>query len=487
MDQKTLIFSSATRIVNAIKQREVTVETIVRTFLEHITKHNKKINAICALRDEEAIIKEARKKDEAIANGIKTGPLYGLPITIKDSFMVKGLVNSNGDPMQRKQIANADAELVKRLKSAGAIILGKTNTALYCIDWQSRNFWNGQTNNPYNLSRVAGGSSGGSAAAVASGMVPVELGSDAGGSIRVPAHFNGICGLRPTETYLSNRGHVKANGKPQGRRHVITPGPFAKNVEDLQLLMTVLGNNTAHALPEEAPLNFYHSSWDKAPLKIAYSQTISGASVDQEYLEIFNDFIGKIQSTEHNLVEAHPQYNEKEAYVEYNKVVSFETGVNNPKIPLQATLMYAFILGKYRDHLWAKGMAKGQRLSNVQYAKSIDYKDQFSGIFQDFLTTYDLWINPVCAFEAYPHQKAGKPFIINGKKVPYTKAMAPFVFNTAFSGHPIATIPIGFKKNGLPVGVQLHARKWNDGKLLDIAAYLQSLTQGFIPPQLTFE
>jgi amidase len=454
--------------------------------LNHIKENNPKVNAICDLKNEEEILKEALLKDEDIKLGKQLGLLHGLPLTIKDAFFVKGLKNSNGDPLLRNYIATEDAELIKRLKNEGAIIIGKTNTALYCIDWQSTNFWNGQTNNPYDLSRVAGGSSGGSAVSVSSGFSPLELGADAGGSIRVPAHFNGICGLRPTENYLSNRGHLKVPNKPQGRRHIVTPGPFAKNIDDLMLMMEVLGNNSKYQIAELPEVNFNNSEWDKKPLKIAYSESINNIEVDKEYLFIFKEFLDKIKKEPHNFNDDHPVYNEEKAYVEYGKIMGFEMGVNSPKVPLLSTFMYLFLRLKYRDHLWAKGMALGQRLSNINYGKAIDYKDQFSEIYNTFLTNYDIWITPVCSFEAYKHQRTGKPFIVNGKKIAYTNAIGSFTFTSAFSGHPIVVIPIGKKANGMPVGIQIHSRKWTDKKLLEIAKYLETFTNGFeIPKTIT--
>ena len=146
--------------------------------------------------------------------------------------------------------------------------------------------------------------------------------------------------------------------------------------------------------------------------------------------------------------------------------------------------MYSFIRLKYRDHLWAKGMAFGLRLSNTNYASAIDYKDEFSEIYDQFLTKYDIWITPVCCFEAFKHQRAGIPFTVNNKKVGYTEAIASYTFTTAFSGHPIAVIPIGKKKNGMPVGIQIHSRKWTDKKLLEIAKHFESFTDGFEMPEI---
>jgi amidase len=482
-----IIFKSATELVKSVKAQKVSVVEVVTAFFNNIDINNPKINAVVELRDRKEILREATLKDEEIRLGKETGLLHGLPLTVKDSFLVDGLKNSNGDPLLRNYIATEDAELVKRLKDEGAIIIGKTNVALFCIDWQSTNFWNGQTNNPYDLTRVVGGSSGGSAAAVSSCFSPLELGSDAGGSVRVPAHFNGICGLRPTENYLSNRGHLKNPNRPQGRRHIVTPGPFAKNVEDIILMMQVLGNNSKYRLPELPLVDFNTSEWDKKPLKIAYSESINDIEVDKEYLELFKEFLGTVNKDSASFDEDHPLYNEKKAYIECSKMIGFELGVNSPKVPFFGAFMYSFIRVKYRDHLWAKGMAFGQRLSNVNYGKAIDYKDEISKVYDDFLTKYDIWITPVCSFEAFKHQKAGMPFVVNNKKVEYTKAIASFTFTTAFSGHPIVVIPIGRKKNGMPVGIQVHSRKWTDKKLLEIAQYFEQFTPGFEIPEMISE
>jgi amidase len=481
---KNIVFESASVIGQKIKSKEISVVAVVEAFLSQIDQFNPKVNAIYELRDRNEILKEAKAKDAQIANGSELGLLHGIPITIKDSFWVKGLKTSNGDPLLRNFVAPEDAVLVKILKDAGAIIIGKTNCALYCIDWQSNNFWNGRTNNPYDLTRVAGGSSGGSAVAIASGFGALDLGSDAGGSIRVPAHFNGICGLRPTEGFLSNRGHLKNPNKPQGTRHIVTPGPLAKNVDDLLLIMQVL-TDFKKTLPVEIPNVAFNSSfWKGLKLNIAYASTINDAEVATEYLTIFNTFIDKLKNTSHTIVQDSPKYDEKKAYLECQKIISFENGVNNVRIPFLATFIFVFMYFKYRDWLWAKGMALGQRLSNVRYAKAIDYKDHFSSIYDDFLTKNDVWITPVCSFEAYKHQNTGKPFVVNNKKISYTDAMASFNFTTAFSGHPIVVIPIGKRKNGLPVGIQIHAKKWNDKKLLDIAKYFETFTEGFQMPNL---
>lgn len=474
-----IIFSTAKEILEKIAAQHISIEQVCIEFLAHIKKHNKELNAVCSMRSEEAILDEAKEKDKLLKLGKAKGILFGLPLTIKDTFWVEGLKNSNGDPLLRNYEATEDAALIKLLKDEGVIIIGKTNVPLYCIDWQTTNFWNGQTNNPYDISRVAGGSSGGSAVAVSSGFSPLELGSDLGGSIRIPAHFNGICGLRPTENYLSNQGHIQAPNKPLGNRNIVTPGPLAKNVDDLILMMTVLTKKS----PVPFDLKLTDSELNIGKLEIAYSETINNTEVDSEYLEIFRAFITKIRLQTDNVKSDWPIYNERKAYLEYCKIMGFDFGVNNPRIPFMSYFLYLFILLKYRDRVWAKGMSIGQRASNFTYAKAIDYKNHVSKIYNDFLSKYEVWITPVCPFEAFKHQIAGKPFIINNKKVAYTKAIASFTYTTAFSGHPIVVIPIGKKKNGMPVGVQIHSKKWSDRKLLGIAKLFEMLTEGYEVPK----
>lgn len=476
---QNIIFSSAVEIIEKIKTRQISVEEICMSFLTQIKKYNKKLNAICDLRNEIDILSEAREKDNLLQTGASIGLLFGLPITVKDTFWVKGLKNSNGDPLQRNYKPKEDAELIQILKEEGVIIIGKSNVPLFCIDWQTTNFWNGQTNNPYDISRVAGGSSGGSAVAVSAGFSAVELGSDAGGSIRVPAHFNGIYGLRPTENLLSNLGHLQAPNRPVGNRNIVTPGPLAKNVDDLLLMMNVLTKRCPTLYTNEHS----NSSVQLTDINIAYSETINDTEIDNEYLEVFKIFINKIKSKTDKTKEDYPKYDEQKAYLEYSKVMGFEMGVNNPRIPFMSYFLYLFIVLKYRDFNWAKGMSIGQRASRLTYLQAIDYKNQISKIYTDFLTEYDIWITPVCSFEAFKHQNAGIPISVNGRKLPYSKTMASFNYTTAFSGHPIVAIPIGKKANGMPVGIQIHSRKWTDNKLLYIAKLFEPMTDGYEIPR----
>ncbi|TMU57054.1 amidase [Flagellimonas algicola] len=476
-------FHTATEITQLIKTGKISSETVVRHFLKQIKEHNPKINAISDLRDFDALIKEAKEKDKLRDKGKILGPLHGLPVTVKDSFQVLGLISSNGNPKLCNNVADEDAELVKRLKNAGAIVLGKTNMALYAMDWQSSNPCFGQTNNPYELNHVAGGSSGGSAAALASGFTALELGTDAGGSVRVPSHFCGVCGIRTTEMALSNNGNMATPGLPRLGRHIISNGPMARSVEDLILAMEVLWQpQTGHFINPPVPLKQFKYIGNK--LRIAYSLTLDGITLDDEYKRLYQTFLNRVADCDHEMIQSKPRYSTNALVRLWGKIAGFDFGAAMKRIPFKRCIAYVFIKLRYKDSQWARGMGYGAASSPYQYARSLHLKDEVSQTFSNFFETYDIWITPVSATPAFTHQKPGVPLEVNGWQIPYTKAFIPFNFPSSIPGHPIVVIPIGLTKKGLPVGIQIHGPKWQDYKLLQIARELEKLTPGFQIPKM---
>jgi len=483
---KNIIFHSAKEITRQIRDKEISCERVVRQFLEHIKTYNGTINAISDVRDFDDIINEAKEKDKLLHEGMLMGPLHGLPMTVKDSFNVEGLISSNGNPKLKANVVNNDAELVTRLKGAGAIIMGKTNLALYALDWQSTNPWFGQTNNPYNLTHVVGGSSGGSAAALASGFTALELGTDAGGSIRVPAHFCGICGIRTTESALSNRGNMVTPTMPRMGRYLISNGPMARNIDDLMLATKVLwSGGQQHSENPPVPLKQYEYKGEK--LKIAYSLSLDGLTLDDDYKEIYESFLNKIHQSNHELLSSKPGYSSSSLINLWGRIAGFDFGAAMKSMPLKGIISYMFIKSKYKDVQWAKGMGQGATSSHYQYTKALQLKDSVSDSFNRFFEKYDVWLTPVSIAPAFKHQKPGIPFEVNGWKVPYTKAFIPFNFPSTIPGHPIVVIPIGITKKGLPVGVQIHGQKWHDYRVLQIAKELESFTDGFTIPAMFTE
>ncbi len=241
MDSNQIISLTASEIARRIQKRELSAQQVVEAFVQHIEAVDKKLNAVIITRFDEARA-EAIEADEAIREGRFVGPLHGVPITIKEQFDVSGLETNVGVPNQTGRIAESDGPLVTRLRKAGAIILGKTNIMMTLAGWESDNPVYGRTSNPWDLSRTPGGSSGGEGAVIAARGSPLGLGGDFGGSIRIPAHFCGLFGLKPTSGRLTNTdtpAHLFSSGQeailPQ-------PGPIARSVSDLKLMMKVLSN-----------------------------------------------------------------------------------------------------------------------------------------------------------------------------------------------------------------------------------------------------
>ncbi|MHA2361020.1 MAG: amidase [Candidatus Thorarchaeota archaeon] len=241
MNPNQITSLTASEIAQRIKERELSAQQVVEAHIQRIEAVDKKINAVIITRFDEARA-EAKEADEAIREGKPLGPLHGVPITIKEQFDVEGLETNVGVPNQTGRIAERDGPLVSRLRKAGAIILGKTNVMMTLAGWESDNPVYGRTSSPWNLGRTPGGSSGGESAIIAARGSPLGLGGDLAGSIRVPAHFCGLFGLKPTSGRLTNTdtpGHLFSFGQ-----EAIIPqnGPIARSVTDLKLMMKVLSN-----------------------------------------------------------------------------------------------------------------------------------------------------------------------------------------------------------------------------------------------------
>src|SRR5271157_3951924 len=232
-----LLFLSAREIAALIRRKAVSAVEVARTHLDRIERLNPKLNALVDCQPE-AVLAQAREAEKAVLRGDELGPLHGVPVSIKSSIDVAGHLSEAGSHLRAGYIADADAPLVMRLRAAGAVILGVTNTPELLMAWETDNLLYGRTNNPWDVTRTAGGSSGGEAAAIAAGLSAGGVGSDGGGSIRVPAHFCGICGLKPTPGRIPSTGHFSKSGGPFALIGVV--GPMARTVEDLRTLFEVM-------------------------------------------------------------------------------------------------------------------------------------------------------------------------------------------------------------------------------------------------------
>jgi amidase len=234
-----LSFAPATRLVAALARKELSSGELLDHYLERVARLNPTINAVVVL-DEERAREAARAADEAIAAGRSRGPLHGLPMTVKESFEAAGMRTTCGAPVLADHVSGHDADAVARLRAAGAVVFGKTNLPIWCSEGQTFNEVYGTTNNPWDLTRGPGGSSGGSAAAVVAGLSGLELGSDIAGSIRNPAHTCGAYGLKPSSGVISLRGSVPPQPGALAPKDLSAAGPLARSADDLELALDVL-------------------------------------------------------------------------------------------------------------------------------------------------------------------------------------------------------------------------------------------------------
>jgi len=227
-----IAFHSALELVVAIRNREISSRELLAHYLKRIEQYNPKINAVVTL-DVERAFHLADAADAALARGESLGPLHGLPMTVKDTFETEGVRTTAGAPLHAEHIPTKDALAVARLKAAGAIVFGKTNTPVFAMDMQTYNPVFGTTNNPWDVTRSPGGSSGGSAAALAAGLTGLELGSDIGGSIRNPAHYCGVFGHKPTYDIIPSRGHIPGPPGTLTGADIAVLGPLTRGPKDL--------------------------------------------------------------------------------------------------------------------------------------------------------------------------------------------------------------------------------------------------------------
>ena len=287
-------FKTAQELATAIRQCRVSAAEVLEAHLEQIKGHNPTLNAIITL-DEEGARARAKQADKALARGEVWGPLHGVPITIKDALETVGLRTTGGYSPLADYVPARDATVVARLRTAGAVILGKTNLSVLSADYRAENPIFGRTNNPWNLGRTPGGSTGGGAAAVAAGLTALEIGSDLAGSLRIPAHYCGVFALKPTEHRVPTTGHIpEPPGVPRGVRHMQTVGPLARSVEDLALALGLIaGPDGYDSQVPPVPLKT-----GEQPLKISrfiWTDDFGGVPVTNDTRSSLSAFVDELQ------------------------------------------------------------------------------------------------------------------------------------------------------------------------------------------------
>jgi len=481
-----MIFDSAHEILEKIKQGEVSSLEVLESFLDQVEKVNPKINAIVAL-DIERAKEKAKEADNKISLKSKLGPLHGLPMTIKDAFEVEGIVSTGGNPAWKDNIPKRNAEAVQRLVDAGAIIFGKTNVPFLSSDLQSFNKIYGTTNNPWDLERTPGGSSGGSAAALAAGMTPLELGSDIGGSIRVPAHFCGLYGHKPSYNIISEVGHMPPPpGSILTGNGLSVAGPLARSPEDLEIALDVL----VAAQEQDS------QAW-KVKLPKARTKKIKELKIavwpDEPYAEADDEITNLIKDTAEDLRHAGAKVETVDLPISFEEIDKIYSLLLNPLMLAGSPKETFETLAKLNESLDPNDVSELAKVARGSVLKHADWvlvnaiRQNMRQKWREFFNKFDVILCPTCITPAFKHNHNPvheRKLTINGKDDEYLRATL-WAGPAVSAGLPSTNVPIGMSSNNLPISMQITGPYLEDKTCLEVAKVVRNLRGGFkIPPNL---
>ena len=466
-----LTFLSAIEMAQQIREKKISPVELIDAHLAKIDRLNPKLNAFVHV-DADRARREARIAEHEVMTGNVVGPLHGVPISIKSCLDVAGMRCESGTRLRAGHIALQDAPLVARLRHAGAIVLGVTNTPELLMAWETDNLLHGRTNSPWDLERTPGGSSGGEAAAIAAGMSAGGVGSDGGGSIRVPAHFTGICGLKPTPGRVPSTGHFPASGGPFALIGVV--GPMARTVADLKALFEVMqgpddGDTCAAPVPLRWPA---HDEIRK--LRVGYFEDDGRTPVTPEIRAAVRTAADALRSAGFQVEPFCPEGLE-EARVLWKKFFVTAGGM----------LIRPMFHG--REHDLSPILRQFLEWSAVEPALTADTmlhawigRDTLRARFLARMRQYPILLCPAAAIPAFRHGE--RAWTIDGRTVTYLDAWS---YTEWFNllGNPAAVVPVSQSTEGLPIGVQIVGRPWEEEQVLAVAAALESECRaGRVPP-----
>jgi Asp-tRNA(Asn)/Glu-tRNA(Gln) amidotransferase A subunit family amidase len=459
MDDVT--FLSAVEMAQRIREKKISAVELVDAHLEKIEKLNPKLNAFAHV-DAERVRRQARDAETVVMSGKTLGSLHGVPISIKSSLEVAGLRYESGTVLRKGFIGERDAPLVERLRKAGAIVLGVTNTPEMLMAWETDNLLYGRTNSPWDLERTPGGSSGGEAAAIAAGMSAGGVGSDGGGSIRVPAHFSGICGLKPTPGRIPSTGHFPTPGGPFALIGVV--GPMARTVGDLKALFEVMqGPDDGDTCAAPVPLRWPRKD-EVRNSRVGYFEDDGRTPVTRETRAAVRAAAEALRGAGFQVDPFRPEGLE-EARELWKK---FFVGAGG---------MLIRPMFKGREHDLSPILQQFLEWSAAEPALTAENlldawirRDGARAVFLAQMRKYPILLCPAAAIPAFRHGE--RSWVFEGKTVDYLDAWS---YTEWFNllGNPAAVVPVSHSAEGLPIGVQIVGRPWEEERVLGAAAVLE--------------
>lgn len=447
---------SATRLAAAIREKQVSSTELLEYFVDRYERLNPKINAIVTTNLEAARAR-AKQADEALSNGELWGPLHGLPMTLKDNFQVEGMPMANGAPQLKDFMPPENQDVAQLLIDAGAIVFGKTNLPLFGMDTQSFNEVYGQTNNPWDLSTTPGGSSGGTAAALAAGLTGLDIGNDIGGSIRIPAHFCGIYGHKPSFGIVSTGGGINAltgvDNLYRSPIDLVVHGPLARSAEDLKLAMDVLVSVPLHqrrAIHIELP-EARESSLKDFRVGVWFSDNTY--PVDSESSAVFDGFLSRLEKGGIKSFMDKPDI-DLEASHDLRNLFEM-TGLSHVQPP---DVLEQYEKLQKSDDEKERALGEGFFMSHRDWLLLEIERTQLRKKWDDYFRDVDVLICPVARIPAHPHDHTPifeRSYDFDGETEPYWQVMGPWNSMALTAYLPATVAPIGRTSSGLPVGVQI--------------------------------
>ena len=456
-----LTFLSAVDMAQQIREKKISPVDLTGAHLAKIERLNPKLNAFVHV-DAEQVRSEARAAEAAVMSGSVLGPLHGVPISIKSSLDVAGLRCEAGTRLRAGHVATEDAPLVARLRNAGAIVLGVTNTPELLMAWETDNLLYGRTKSPWNLERTPGGSSGGEAAAIAAGMSAGGVGSDGGGSIRVPAHFCGICGLKPTPGRVPATGHFPASGGPFALIGVV--GPMARTVADVRALFEVMQGPDDGDTCAAPVLLRWPSDSEGRKLRIGYFEDDGRTPVTPEIRAAVRTAAKALRGAGFQVEPFRPAGLEEARELWKKFFVSAGGMLIRPMFRGREHDLSP-VLSQFLEWSAAEPPLTGDALLKAWIGRDI-----LRGEFLRQMQNYPILLCPAAAIPAFRHGE--RSWLVEGKAVRYLDAWS---YTEWFNllGNPAAVVPVSHSSDGLPIGVQIVGRPWEEEQVLAVAAVLE--------------
>ncbi|HYT75679.1 MAG TPA: amidase [Vicinamibacterales bacterium] len=468
---RSLLHEPATELVRLVAAGSVSAVDLVTAHLEQIQRIDPQLNAFVDVRTDQALA-EARAQDALAATGAPRGPLGGLPVTVKSAIEVTGLRCETGSPSRKGIVAQRDAVVVARMRAAGAVVLGTTNVADMLMGYETENPLHGRTCSPWDPGRTPGGSSGGESAAIAAGCSAGGIGSDGGGSVRVPAHFTGICGLKPTPGRIPGTGHQPPCLGPFSLIGVV--GPMARTVRDLHLLFSAIaGWDEADPMAAPVPIAPLDSQ-PRGSLRIGFFEDDGRTPVTAETRAAVRAAAHAAADAGYLVEEFRPSCLNRAR--ELWDLFFCEIALLILKEPLEGAELELTILKEFQQH-GARPPLTGLGLTEAWIDRDLVRADLLGQ-----METHRVLICPVASIPAFRHGE--RKWTIDGQDVRYLDAMS---YTQWFNilGNPAAVVPAGRSPEGLPIGVQIVGRPFEEELVLSVAAAVEAGAGGYRPPPIS--